>query len=281
MKTFKKLIPALLMLIISATLMATSTFAWFSMNTQVTATGMQIQAKSEAGIVISNESGVNWTASATASHNQVAYLVPTSTSDVTVWYHNKSDDQNDAKANQATATYSTVSSDSKWANANGVYFIDTDEDGAVDSNESAYYLLNKFYIKSSAEALTSTTLKINSVVATGASTSADLDASLRVAIKIGNQVYIYAPVTGATTSYTVAGTTAVTATASTGNGIVNTNTTVTTIPDNTATIANAVEAEIYLYFEGEDSQCKSANIMATLDTLQVTVVFGTTDLTNN
>ena len=83
------------------------------------------------------------------------------------------------------------------------------------------------------------------MVATGASTSADLDASLRVAIKIGNQVYIYAPVTGATTSYTVAGTTAVTATASTGNGIVNTNTTVTTIPDNTATIANAVEAEIY------------------------------------
>ena len=43
----KKLIPAICMTLIAAALFATSTFAWFSMNTQVTATGMQVVAKSD------------------------------------------------------------------------------------------------------------------------------------------------------------------------------------------------------------------------------------------
>lgn len=275
---FKKLLPALFMLLVSAIMVTTSTFAWFSMNTQVTATGMQIQAKSEGGIVISNESGADWNASATASHNSVAQLVPVSTSDVAAWYHNKSSDADDAMPDQQTATYATVSSDSKWTNENGIQFIDTDESGSLDNGENAYYLLNKFYIKSSAEAIDPAILKINSVVATGASTSANLDASLRVAVKIGGVVYIYAPVTGATLTYRIAGgNTDIAATASTGTGIVNTLTTVTSIPDNTATVANAVEAEIYIYFEGEDENCKSSNITSTLDTLQVSVTFGTTD----
>lgn len=48
MKKFKKLIPALCMLLISAVLMGTSTYAWFSMNKTVTATGMQVTAKSNS-----------------------------------------------------------------------------------------------------------------------------------------------------------------------------------------------------------------------------------------
>lgn len=48
MKKFKKLIPAFCMLLISAVLMGTSTYAWFSMNTRVTATGMQVTAKSDS-----------------------------------------------------------------------------------------------------------------------------------------------------------------------------------------------------------------------------------------
>ena len=48
MAKFKKLIPALCMLLISAVLMGTSTYAWFSMNTTVTASNMQVTAKSNA-----------------------------------------------------------------------------------------------------------------------------------------------------------------------------------------------------------------------------------------
>ena len=47
MKKFKAIVPALAMLLVSAVLLGTSTFAWFSMNDEVTVSGMQITAKSD------------------------------------------------------------------------------------------------------------------------------------------------------------------------------------------------------------------------------------------
>lgn len=47
MKKFKKLIPALCMLLVSAVMLGSTTFAWFSMNTTVTATGMTVNATSD------------------------------------------------------------------------------------------------------------------------------------------------------------------------------------------------------------------------------------------
>ena len=47
MKHTKKLIPALGMLLLSASMLVTSTFAWFSMNTSVTATNMTVTAKAD------------------------------------------------------------------------------------------------------------------------------------------------------------------------------------------------------------------------------------------
>jgi hypothetical protein len=47
MKNTKKLIPALGMLLLSACMLVTSTFAWFSMNTSVTATNMSVSAKAD------------------------------------------------------------------------------------------------------------------------------------------------------------------------------------------------------------------------------------------
>lgn len=48
MKKFRKLIPALCMLLVSALFVGTSTYAWFSMNTKVTATDMKVTAKSDS-----------------------------------------------------------------------------------------------------------------------------------------------------------------------------------------------------------------------------------------
>ena len=48
MKKLKKLIPAFCMLLVSVAMLGTSTFAWFSMNKAVSATGMQITAKSDS-----------------------------------------------------------------------------------------------------------------------------------------------------------------------------------------------------------------------------------------
>lgn len=48
MKKFKKVVPALCALLVSAVMLGSSTYAWFSMNTSVTAQGMQVSAKSDS-----------------------------------------------------------------------------------------------------------------------------------------------------------------------------------------------------------------------------------------
>lgn len=52
MKNARKLIPALAMLLVSAILMTTASFAWFSMNTSVTASGMQVTANTDNAYLI-------------------------------------------------------------------------------------------------------------------------------------------------------------------------------------------------------------------------------------
>ena len=274
------------------------------MNTQVTATGMQVKAVAEDGLLIKNEldpdNAASWKVSTTASYSTLASLAPTSTANVTAWYHNKSDSQTTAKADQVSTSYETLSNNAKWkrdddggANDTGRYFIDTNDNGTVDTTEKAYVLLNKFYIKSSGDAitlgsgLTYEDLYINKVNVGGASLTTALDASLRVAIKVGSTLTIYAPVSGATTTYHVAGYTGdpssptfantVNATSVPASGIVNTATSTSSIPAVTeTTAANWVEADVYIYFEGEDAGLKSENLATTLDTLTVEVIFGIT-----
>lgn len=61
--------------------------------------------------------------------------------------------------------------------------------------------------------------------------------------------------------------------------LVNTATTINTIPANSTN--SPIEVSIYVYYEGEDANCKSSNITASLDTLALEVVFGTTELSES
>lgn len=257
---------------------------------------MQVKAVAEDGLLIINEldadTAANWKASTNASYGSLVDLTPTSTADITAWYHNKSDDQNDAKAGQLAATYETLSSNTNWkrdegSGKTGVYYIDTDTDNTKDTEEKAYVLLNKFWVKSSGDAITlgaSQTfhdLYVNKVNVTGMSATTALDSSLRVAVKVGSTLTIYAPVSGATLSYKVAGSdtgTSVTAVSVPSGGLVNTATSTSTIPAIGTAKASTIPVEIYIYFEGEDAGLKSANLAATLDTLNVEVVLGITTL---
>lgn len=65
----KKLIPAICMTLVAAAMFASSTFAWFSMNTTVTATGMQVEAKSENIYLLI--SSTNSTATAIQTENAI------------------------------------------------------------------------------------------------------------------------------------------------------------------------------------------------------------------
>lgn len=56
----KKLIPAICMTLVAAAMFASSTFAWFSMNTQVQATGMKVTATTPVSVEISQSTNSNW-----------------------------------------------------------------------------------------------------------------------------------------------------------------------------------------------------------------------------
>ena len=64
MKKFKKLIPAVCMLLLATMLMGTTTYAWFSMNTTVTATGMTVKAQATSTLLIDKASTTNTSGSA-------------------------------------------------------------------------------------------------------------------------------------------------------------------------------------------------------------------------
>ena len=131
----KQLMAAIAMVVVSAVALCSSTYAWFASNNKVTAGNMNVQAQAEGGILISNESKSEWKTSADASHKSLTQLIPTSTANVTNWYHAVSDAANDAKAHQEASKYDALN-------------ITVDDDGiGKDATGKQYYLLNKFYIK--------------------------------------------------------------------------------------------------------------------------------------
>ena len=283
---FKRLIPALAMLLVSAILLGTSTFAWFSMNTTVTATAMQVKAVAEDGILIANVDKADWSNSANAKVT-TAQLVPTNAATIAspVFVHAKSTRADQVQAQQDVANYETLTL--AWSDAgtsSGVGYVDADSDSAKDDDEKAYVLLNKFYIKSSGAVINPTSLLINDVVATGADKA--IENSLRVLVVVTDGTTTlaktYAPVidiaSGTTTlSYKWKNTDTVTALDATAAASKNLATGITSIPAYDTT--TPIEAKVYIYFEGEDANCFSNNIAGiTTNNIAVTVRFGTVAL---
>ena len=66
MKLTKKLIPAFAMLLVSAVLMSTASFAWFAMRDTVTATGMTVTASSDVIFLEISKNGSDYSDSADA-----------------------------------------------------------------------------------------------------------------------------------------------------------------------------------------------------------------------
>ena len=294
MKKFMKLIPAFVMLLVSAILVSTATYAWFSMNTQVTATGMEVRAVAEQGLLINEvatATNPNWDNQATAKQTaseDASLLYPASTANGSTWYHASS-----TKANSSAS----ASSGAPSADINGSYETLTgltaitamsksatagteakrETMGAAADASAGYYVHYEYYLKSSGDQinLDSSTagkkyIAIKSVTATEPSTKAseNLNKALRVGIKVNSAFYIYAPVTGYTTSYNVnAGSTATTPIA--GNTL--TATDLALLP---ASNVDGAKVDVYIWYEGEDANCKTDNATATtLDDIKVEIIF--------
>ena len=264
------------------------------MNTQVTATNMQVRAVAEQGLLINEvalATDTHWDNEATAKQANAAdasLLYPASTTNGSDWYHASSTKANDA----AGATEDTPS-----ANLNGTYETLTSLIAITSMSKSAtasdqakretmgkaadaaagYYVHYEYYLKSSGDAITlrNTTagdkyISIKSVTATEPTTKAseNLNKALRVGIKLNSVFYIYAPVTGYTASYYVnAGSTATTPIA----GSTATPTDLATLP---ASSAAGAKVDVYIWYEGEDANCMTDNATAaTLDNIKIDIVF--------
>ena len=117
----KKLIPALCMLLVSAILLGTSTYAWFSMSTEVSATGMEVTAVSDAIFleISATEAGTYATSAAqslTANlypvhHEAWSALADIEDYDLTTagtydnWYYRYSDDAGVYNSNMTAKAY--------------------------------------------------------------------------------------------------------------------------------------------------------------------------------
>jgi hypothetical protein len=300
--TLRKIVPAFGMLMVSASMLATSTYAWFTMNKEVTVQNLAVQAKAEGGLLISETQGygasdiwddsANTTAEVTGA--KVA-LYPTSTANSSAWYHATSKTANDA-ANASSGAASANKSDGYTtlnlasnqlqaadAGKNGkkeVYYVDSGTSG-YDADDAKYYLKYTYYLKTSTEGTTTLgldsgdqNLNISVVNVTGNTNSTALNKSLRVGIEINGKFYIFAPVSGATGSYYVnassTATTAIDSSASTHAAPMTIATGLGSLP---GVKADGTPVYVYMWYEGEDVNCKSENVTAILDELTVNLEF--------
>lgn len=287
------------MLSVSAAMLVSSTFAWFTMNKTVQATNMQVQAKADQGLLINEVSTANdsnWDALATTNQNEGIKLHATSTANTSTWYAAYSTKKNSAASatkgtesgDLTTEGYKTLGTDTGYttkvetvqaaesgvSGKQEVTWVDADQDNSYDNGEG-YYVKYTYYLKSSGDAITcstdakSKTLNIKDVTVTGSDKSANLDKALRVAIVVNGKAYIYAPLyETAQTCYVAAGSNATTTL------VGEQPTAMETIP---AVTDSGEEVNVYLYFEGEDPNLMTDNVTETLDKLVVSFKFALAD----
>jgi hypothetical protein len=328
----KKLISAIAMLTVSAVTLSTATYAWFTMNKEVSVTGMELKAHSEEGLLINEvklATSGTWDNEAKAAATPTAFeLRPASTSNLTTWWHansKKSADEAgvDAKGDtvvvdaDTNAIYTNISSISDHVDigdenttvtgTNGqatgntqaethVYYTDASygTSGSYQNGEG-YYVKYTYYLKSSGQTdLNVSALKaqVKATLKEGGSAAA-LDNSLRVGIKYGSTgMKIFAPVkntvaspngtatTGPNTSYGVtkdvkaedSDTVEPVVASATGQYTAYTaiNTSAETIPSVTT---NGEPVYVYVWFEGEDTNCMSDNLTANLNAYDIDINF--------
>ena len=259
----KRLILTLGLLLVSAALLGTSTFAWFSMNKDVNITGMQVKATTPAYIYISSNSDMSGRSNSVAAPSTVTTVVPTSTVDLANWF----------VGTAATADASTI---------NGT--------GYVAKTSETVNVAQTYYVQSPNNAVQNLKVKNITITYTDDNASA-INPALRIAVKCGDVTLFFAPLstTNSGTAVKAAGTGADktdtitfvkigstdTSVAKTTNVTYNTkaegdgNSSVI-IADMAADTIYAVQ--VFVFFDGEDAACTSNNAV-TLNTLNVTIGF--------
>ncbi|MBR4769390.1 MAG: hypothetical protein IK090_00495 [Clostridia bacterium] len=265
----KKIIPALALLLVSAVLLATSSFAWFSMNTTVTVTGMEVKTKVSSNLQIKEDTldsttriaDANFTTAVDESTTYAtpALLEPVSTVDgVAFFFTTNALSNGDAVADEYTAYNAAEVPTSGELTAFNTRYGSTGAVGYVD------YV---FQLKAVNTANAGKDIKITKLdlIYGGAS---DNSKAYRVALFVedlgetgsaptggsGTLKGIYAPsgATNQTANKAVSATDAAPTTISTT--AYNTVSNIATVP---AEKTNYYKVVIRLFLEGEDTTCKN------------------------
>ncbi len=312
-KGLKKLIPAAGMLMLSAAMLGTSTFAWFTMNKEVSVVGMEMKAHAEEGLLINEVADADnafWDEQAMAGDNEFVALRPASSYNMTNWWHANSlnmDKEAGLSSSGSVESYTAqISSGGYYDNiSSGATNVNSEHrdatagsvaeryifyknasfgnSGSGYDNGEGFYVNYKYYLKSSSSdgmsvdkgkfMITATATKKNDASGT------DLDKAIRVGVKIGDDVLIFTPNAG-DTSYNVTKDTSGTTFNAT-----------TAVNAETALVANSTDkisipkvtqdgmlVDVYVWFEGEDQNCKSINLTETLNDYQIDLKFRINDL---
>jgi hypothetical protein len=241
----RKLIPAIGMLTVSAMMLSSSTYAWFSMNKDVTVTGLQLTAKSNSTYLLigSDDDG-----------NDTLAEIQATTNKTTACTIAAADSQVYPSAHEAIANTTAASTVGNW------YFkvadlptasTSTGSSTALTADNFGDYVLHKtVYVTLASGAQAATNLVVSDMTITSNNTAS------------GNQTTI-APVKVLVTS---------------ADAAVELDS--TTRSSNTALAANVTNAavvplDIWLYYNGNDAAVFTNNI-ANLDGANVTLQFSVT-----
>ena len=262
MKNTRKLIPAIAMLLLSAVLMSTASFAWFSTNTTATANGMVVKVASATNILISKAQGGTYK-STEAFTQEIDNLVPASAVPAKApnfFYM-------EAAGNKMIADSSEYGTDSEFAAATA----------------GTQYIAFTSYLKVVGETIPETivpaialTIEKEGVATPITTADSPVYAAFRVLIVYGDTALLYAPVAGADATYSpiasveakkpTLATTAVSSYSKSGEDAIITNVEAET----------PYQVDVYVWLEGQDSNCKAANAISLKD-IDIAIMFNLVD----
>ncbi len=281
--TAKKLIPAAMMLAVSASMLATSTYAWFTMNTEVTITGISMTTTVDSNLLIDDVAachGGSWTSGSFATNDSTfkssttqtinnASLAPLSTIDGYTFFATAPDNvkgDGDAIANSYTEI-------TQLSDLTGLGYTSADQTyldyhfvlKAVNTNANASQNINLSELKMTfSEATDSETAwrvaihskKFATAAVDGAKTLPDIDDD-----DTGVTTHIYAP-NGAANFETGK---AVASTSATGAVTYASSATDSTIATVQAGATEYYEVVVRVWLEGEDETCNVNTFQSLVD----------------
>ncbi len=197
MKNMKKLIPALAMLVLSAVMMSTASFAWFSMNTQVAVGNISVDTVAPVFVSIKDKEG-NWATKYEDTMSGV--LVPADTANFTDWIALNYNTYVDANTNGGGILENTETITKNNAAGDQVVY-EVGAAGAVDFNDQAKaYLKYDFEFTLQNDPGSDVYIFLNNIIVN--LPSKGMTNSLRVAVLNGNAlVGVYSLKEGADSYY--------------------------------------------------------------------------------